>query len=144
MDYREGTAGSLMTTELVALRASLTAQEAIDQLREMAPSVETIYYIYVVDQEGRLLGVVSLRELIVAPPQTPLENIMRRNVATLAPDDDHERILEITEKYALLAAPVVDEESKLLGIVTFDDVLETLLPEQRGTYLAIVRALKKY
>ncbi|MGB9803035.1 magnesium transporter MgtE N-terminal domain-containing protein [Desulfofundulus sp.] len=150
MEYPEGTAGSLMTTEQVALPVSLTAQQAIDRLREMAPSAETIYYVYAVNETGQLLGVLSLRELIVAPPDTPLEQILRRNIVTLHPQDDYETVLNVTVKYNLLAVPVVDDGGKLLGIVTVDDVLEKLLADRKNrlnhiekfSYLLLMRTFK--
>jgi CBS domain-containing protein/sporulation protein YlmC with PRC-barrel domain len=126
MEYPQGTAGSLMTTELVTLPITLTAQQAIDQMRGMAPAAETIYYVYVVDDSERLMGVLSLRELIVAPPETPLEELLNRNLVTLNPLDDFEKVLEATLKYDFLALPVVDESGILEGIITVDDVLGTL------------------
>jgi CBS domain-containing protein len=150
MAYPEGTAGALMTPEFVALPASLTAQEVIERLRELAPSAETIYYVYVVDDAGRLVGVLSLRELIVAPPDTPVTDIMRRRVVALRVTDGFEQVLEATAKYDLLAVPVVDPDGKLVGIVTVDDVLDTLLTGRQSrkylekfSRLLILRALKR-
>jgi len=144
MGYREGTAGSLMTTELVSLPVSLTAQQAIDHLRNTPPAVETISYLYAVNEEEQLQGVLSLRELIVAPPDAPLEEIMRRHVVALRPQDDYETVLEITVKYDLLAVPVVDNGGRLLGIITVDDVLETLFAGRRHKVaMVFLRVLKR-
>ncbi|VBB05344.1 Hypothetical protein LUCI_0553 [Lucifera butyrica] len=130
MQYEEGTAGSLMTTEFIAFSTRLTAEEVINQLRELAPSAETIYYLYVTDDEEHLQGVLSLRELIVARPQTILQDIMHTKIVSVNHDDDYQRVADVINKYGLLAVPVVDEQQELLGIVTVDDVLDILLPER--------------
>lgn len=129
LTYGESTAGGLMTTEYVALPLDLTAEEAIVQLRELAPRAETIYYVYVSDPENqRLMGVISLRDLIVAAPQTPLWNFMVENVVRVGVDENLEGVASAIEHYDLLAVPVVDDNDRLLGIVTVDDTLEELLP----------------
>ncbi|MGB9792898.1 MAG: magnesium transporter [Thermacetogeniaceae bacterium] len=130
MEYPENTAGALMTSEFIAFPASMTAEETINRLRELAPSAETIYYLYVVDESGVLKGVLSLRDLIVAPPATPLEAIMRTRVVSVNHYDDRRRVLETVDKYALLAVPVVDDNQVLLGIITIDDVMEVALPNR--------------
>ena len=127
--YLDDTAGGLMTTEFVALQDDLTAAEAIDALRRLAPDAETIYYVYVVDREERLQGVLSLRELIVAPPETPIRQIMRTRVVTVPPDMDQEEVARVVAKYDLLAVPVVDGAGRILGIVTVDDVVDVLEEE---------------
>lgn len=131
LHYGEDTAGGLMTPEFVALPLHLTAQNAIDRLREIAPTAETIYYIYVVDEEERLSGVISLRDLIVAAPTTPLWNFMVEgdSVVRVSVDDALEEVASQLEHYDLLAVPVVDNQDRLLGIVTVDDTLEELLPD---------------
>lgn len=132
MEYPENTAGALMTPEFIAFPAGMTAEETINRLRELAPSAETIYYLYVVDENGVLKGVLSLRDLIVAPPDTRLESIMRTRVVSVNHHDDERKVLETVSKYALLAVPVVDEKQVLLGIITVDDVIDTLLPDRSG------------
>ena len=129
LSYLDDTAGGLMTTEFVALQDDLTAAEAIDALRRLAPDAETIYYVYVVDGEERLQGVLSLRELIVAPPETPIRRIMRTRVVTVPPEMDQEEVARIVAKYDLLAVPVVDGAGRILGIVTVDDVVDVLEEE---------------
>ncbi|HEY8414569.1 MAG TPA: magnesium transporter [Thermaerobacter sp.] len=127
--YLDDTAGGLMTTEFVAVQDDLTAAEAIETLRRLAPEAETVYYVYVVDQEERLRGVLSLRELIVAPPDRRVRDIMRTNVISVPADMDQEEVARLVAKYDLLAVPVVDGEGRILGIVTVDDVVDVLEEE---------------
>ncbi|MEA2683030.1 MAG: magnesium transporter [Chloroflexota bacterium] len=125
--YEEDTAGGLMTTEYVTLTSDLTASQAIDRLRELEPEAESIYYIYVVDAEETLVAVLSLRDLIVAKPRTPIANFMIRSVVSVALDASHEDVAEVMRKYNLLAVPVVSENNHLEGIVTVDDAMETVM-----------------
>ncbi len=136
MQYEEGTAGALMTTEYIAFAGAITAQEAINRLRELAPAAEMIYYVFVVDETEHLQGVLSLRELIIAHPQTVLQDIMHTKVESVREDDSHRRVAEVINKYSLIAVPVVDEANVILGIVTVDDILDILIPERgdRETY----------
>lgn len=131
LHYDENTAGGLMTPEFFALPVHVTAQQAIDMLRETAPEAETVYYLYVVDDDKRLAGVISLRDLIVAQPATPVWNFMveGESVVRVMVDDALEDVAAQLEHYDLLAVPVVDREDRLIGIVTVDDTLEELLPE---------------
>lgn len=130
MQYAEGTAGALMTTEFIAFATDLTPVEVINQLRELAPEAETIYYLYVIDQEEHLQGVLSLRELIVASPSVTLRELMHTKLLTVYATDDHQRVAEVINKYGLLAVPVVDKEGIILGIVTVDDILDILIPDR--------------
>ena len=133
LSYDEHTAGGLMTTEYVALPFDLTVEQAIQHLRELAPSAETIYYVYVAEPGGRLAGVISLRDLIVAGPNTPLWNVMVENVIRVHVDAGLEEVADAMGRYDLLALPVVDGEDRIQGIVTVDDALEELvelLPER--------------
>ncbi|MCE5322622.1 CBS domain-containing protein [bacterium] len=129
--YEDNTAGGLMTTEYVAVSKDMTAQQTIDRLRELEPSAETVYYVYVVDSAEHLVGVLSLRDLIVAQPETRIEDIMVSNVIHVHLDADVEKIQHTMSDYNLLAVPVVDEENELQGIVTVDDILEEITPEGR-------------
>lgn len=126
--YREDTAGGLMTTEYVAVQHTLTAARAIDRLRELEPNAESVYYVYVVDEEEHLLGVLSLRDLIVAKPNTPIRDFMIERVISVGLDARPREIAEVIAKYNLLAVPVVDERNRIQGIVTVDDVMERVMP----------------
>jgi magnesium transporter len=129
LTYGEDTAGGLMTTEYVGVREHLTAQECIDELRRMEPDAESIYYVFVVDGEEHLRGVLSLRDLIVARPETPISSIMIRDVIAVHLDDGVKEIAAVLSKYNLLAVPVVDGEFRIQGLVTVDDALDAVLPD---------------
>jgi CBS domain-containing protein len=128
LKHRDETAGGLMTTEFIALPRNLTAEQVIARLRELAPDAETIYYLYVVDEAGRLVGVLSLRSLIIAPPEKKIEEIMIKDCINVYPEMNQKEVADIISKYNLLAVPVVDKEGKILGIVTVDDVMDFILP----------------
>ena len=130
--YREDTAGGLMTTEYVAVLHTLTAAQAIDRLRQLEPDAESVYYVYVVDEEEHLLGVLSLRDLIVAKPETKIRDFMIKNVISVSLDARPREVAEVTSKYNLLAVPVVDEHNRIQGIVTVDDVIERVMPGRAG------------
>ncbi len=127
--YEEDTAGALMTSEYATLSPGLTARQAIDKLRLEAPNKETIYYSYVIDSHRRLLGLVSLRELILARPTTKIEKIMRRDPIFARVHDDQEEVARQMAKYDLLAMPVVNGKDALVGIITFDDVHDVIEEE---------------
>ncbi|MFP4191463.1 MAG: magnesium transporter [Candidatus Hydrogenedentota bacterium] len=122
--YKEGTAGAIMTSEYAILTPDLTAREAIDQLRTQAPNAETIYYAYVVDEQRRPQGLVSLKDLIVARSYTRVEDLMARDLVVAQTDEDQEEVARKLSLYDLLAVPVVNADGVLVGIVTFDDVLD--------------------
>ena len=127
--YPEDTAGGMMTTEFVTIAASLTAALAIDRLRELEPDAETIYYVYVVDDDDRLVGVLSLRDLIVAKPSTAIADVMIPEPVTVGALADEDEVAEIVAHYNLLAVPVVDASGHLVGIVTVDDAMDAILPD---------------
>ena len=127
--YPEDTAGGMMTTEFVALSAALTCAQAIDRLRDMEPDAETIYYVYVTDDEDRLVGVLSLRDLIVAQPGTPVAEVMLAEPVTVGVLADEDEVAEVVAHYNLLAVPVVDASGHLVGIVTVDDAMDAILPD---------------
>jgi magnesium transporter len=131
LKYPEDSAGGIMTTEYISLPADIPVEDAISRLREIAPEAETIYYVYVVDEEGHLIGVLSLRDLIASSDGTLLKNIMRRNVISVNAELDQEEVARVVSKYDLLAVPVVDDQERLLGIITVDDVIDVL--EQEAT-----------
>ncbi len=124
--YEEEAAGGLMTPEFVSLTASMTVGQALEFLRRASPDAETIYYLYVVDRNRRLLGVLSLRELIVAAPTTRIGDIMDPDVVRVATGTDQEEVARIIADYDLSVLPVVDEADRLVGIVTVDDVLDVV------------------
>jgi len=126
--YPEDTAGGMMTTEFVTVHASLTCAQAIDRLREMEPDAETIYYVYVTDDDERLVGVLSLRDLIVAPPSTLIGDVMIREPVAVGAYADEDEVAEVVAHYNLLAVPVVDDVGRLVGIVTIDDAIDTVIP----------------
>jgi magnesium transporter len=129
--HDEETAGGLMTPEAMRLNEEITVGEVLDSLRETPESVEMIYYVYFQDDRERLTGVNSLRELIVADPSKPVADIMHRNLITLEPQEDQEKVASIIDRYDLLAVPVVDEEGRLLGIITVDDVMDVIEEEAK-------------
>lgn len=130
MQYEEGTAGAIMTTEFIGLPMGLTAEQTIERLRELAPTAETIYYLYIVDEAGKLRGVLSLRELIIARPNMLIEDLMHGKIIKVHLADDHDKVADIIRKYGLLAVPVVDDADVLEGIITVDDVVDFLMPER--------------
>ena len=137
--YGADTVGAMMTTDYAWLPGTLTAAEAIDQLRQQAPDRETIYYVYVLDEPARrpdgslaprrLLGVVSLRDMILAPRHALIRELMESEVVTLRFDEDREAVAKVFARYDFIAVPVVDDRFGLLGIVTHDDVLDVVQAE---------------
>ncbi len=129
--YPEGTAGSVMTSDYAVLTPELTVDEAITKLRREAPDKETIYYSYVTDENQRLIGFVSLKDLILAPPGAKVADIMHEDVIYARAYDDQEEVARMIQKYDLLAIPVVDENNRLVGIITHDDALDIITQEQQ-------------
>ncbi|HEY0006899.1 MAG TPA: CBS domain-containing protein [Pyrinomonadaceae bacterium] len=131
LPYEDDTAGGLMTNEFLTLPRALTVGEALARLREMAETPNMIYYLYVVETEGswQLAGVIALRSLILADPNAPLEEVMRRDFRTAHPDDSARQVAQTIAEYNLLALPVLDDAGEILGIVTVDDAMELLLPK---------------
>lgn len=128
LKHKEETAGGLMTTDFVAIPENLTAEQTIQLLRELAPNAETIYYLYVINQQEQLIGVLSLRHLIIAPPDSLVSEIMIQNVIAVDPPMNQRKVADIISKYNLLAVPVVDENRRLQGIITVDDVVDFMAP----------------
>jgi magnesium transporter len=126
--HGEDTAGGIMNTEFVALPATMTAEGAIQKLRDLAPEAETVYYLYVVDEKEKLVGVLTLRNLIIAQPQKPLREIMNAEVVSVMTETPFKEVADLFAKYNLLALPVLDSEGKLEGVVTVDDVIEEIVP----------------
>jgi magnesium transporter len=137
LSYPADTAAGLMSPEVLALPAHLRAREAIRLIRRRAEEMETVYYAYVVDEENRLLGVLSLRDLVLATWDTPISKIMNPNVVSLPPEMDVEEVARLFDKYNFLALPVVDKDGKLLGIVTVDDVMDVMRKEATEDFLRV-------
>jgi magnesium transporter len=127
--HPEDTAGGLMTSEFLVLRRRMTAADAIQVIRQWQPEEETIYYLFVVDQHGRLCGVVNLRELIVAEPSRTIGEIMDPQVISVRAGLGQEEAARIMSRYDLLALPVLDADELLLGVITIDDVIDVLEEE---------------
>ncbi|MBL8124576.1 MAG: magnesium transporter [Pyrinomonadaceae bacterium] len=130
MAFEHDTAGGLMTTEFVHVPQDLTVGETIIRLREMAETPNMIYYLYVVEKEGswKIVGLISLRSLILADPRLKLSEVMRSEFRFAHPSDPADEAAQIIAEYNLLALPVVDDEGDIAGIVTVDDAMEILLP----------------
>jgi len=129
LSYPPDTAGGLMSPEVVALPQDMSCQEAIETLRRVAEEMETVYYAYVVDEDRRLIGVLSLRDLVFARPEAPIRQVMRTDIVALPEDMDVEEVARTFDKYNFLALPVIDKEGRLLGIVTVDDVIDVIRAE---------------
>ena len=127
--YPSDSAAGLMTREVVTVSPDLTADETLATIRRVAREAETIYYVYVTDPDQRLLGVLSLRDLVLAPPETPIGEITNRNPLTVRADADQEVAARLLAERGLLALPVVDADNRLLGIVTSDDAADVLEEE---------------
>jgi magnesium transporter len=127
--YPDESAGGLMTAADVILRQEMTAEEAIAHLRTIAPDAETVYYLFVVDQTQRLVGVVSLRQLVVSPPQTCIGDIMDPDVIHVRAEEDQEIAARLMSRYDVVALPVVDVAQHMLGVITHDDLVEVLEEE---------------
>lgn len=130
ISYKDNTAGGLMTTELVTVRPECTVAQAIEEVKKVSPTLRSIVYVYVTEADGRFVGVVSLRRLIIAPPEAGIKKLAKQlNLAsTLKPSDKIEKIIKFMTRYNLYTAAVLDKEKKLLGIVTIDDVMRQLFP----------------
>jgi len=124
LQYPDDTAGGLMTPAIISLRPTWRAQEAVEELRRVVPGADSAYYLYVTDQRGHLLGVVSLRDLVVAQPETVIEAMMDPNVISVPITADQEDCARTLSRYGYLALPVTDEEGCLVGVITADDLIE--------------------
>ena len=127
--YDEDSAGGIMTTGYIEINKNMTAKEAIDHMRENALDAETIYYIYVVDNDEKLVGVLSLRELITARDSVIVEDLMSENIISIDVDEDREEAVRLVSKYDLIAIPVIDKEGILKGIITVDDIIDVMEEE---------------
>ncbi len=129
LGFADETAGRIMTPDYFALEEDVTVSEAITALQRRSEEFEMAFYLYVVDSRNHLLGVVSLRQLLLNPPSTPLRKIMISDVIKVTTDTDQEEVARLVATYNMLAVPVVDEENKLAGIITVDDIIDVIREE---------------
>lgn len=142
--YGDDTAGGIMVPDFIALREDITAREAIESLQKEYMDVEMPFYLYVVDEYGKLVGVSSLRQLVVVPPDTSLKDFMTTDVIAVKTDVDQEEVAKIVARYDILAVPVVDEYGKLVGIVTVDDVIDIIREEATEDILKMAGAGEEF
>ncbi len=129
LGYEPGTAGRIMTPQYIQLKENFTVGRALERIRDLADTTETIYSLYVTDANRRLTGILSLRDLVTAHPHQTVGEIMTRDVVFVNTDTDQEGVAHLIQRYDFLAVPVVDREQRLVGIVTVDDVLDILEQE---------------
>ncbi len=128
LKYPENTAGGIMTTEFAYVDQDLTVKDVLNLLRHMAEDVETIYYVYVISKKGDLVGVISLRDILLSEPESPISEIMHTHIIKADVMEDQHEVAQKIAKYNLIALPVVEEETKLRGIITVDDAIDIVLP----------------
>ena len=126
LGYVEDTAGRIMTPEYISLKENLTVSQTLEQIRSLSNASEIVYYLYVTDVSRQLTGIVSLRDLVIASPETTLAEIMTRDVVFVHTDTDQEEVARTIQRYDILALPVVDSEERLVGVVTVDDVIDII------------------
>jgi magnesium transporter len=126
----EDSAGGLMTTDYISVGLDLTVADVIERIRAVGEDAETVYYVYIVDADHRLLGVVSLRDLLLAAPSERLSEVMTEKVFSVGPETDQEEVARTMAKYDFTALPVLSAERRLLGVITVDDVMDVLTQEQ--------------
>jgi len=141
MGYPEDSAGALMNTEVFTLHEGITAGDAIKTLQDQEEA-EMVFYLYITDDDDRLVGVISLRTLTTTPSTTTLKDIMIKNVHSIRPETDQEDVARIVAQYNFLAVPVIDPDSHLLGIVTVDDVVDVIREEATEDFLQMAGAGK--
>ena len=137
LNYKENSAGSLMTIEFVDLHRDMTVQEAMMRIRRDAEDKETIYTCYVIDDARRLDGIVSLKDIVLAQPEDIIEDIMEDEFVFVTTDEDQEEVADLFHRYDLLALPVVDREKRLVGIITVDDIMDVLEEESTEDILVM-------
>ena len=142
--YGDDTAGGIMVPDFISFKEEVTAKEAIESLQKEHFDVEMPFYLYVVDDDGRLVGVSSLRQLVVVPSETPLKQFMTTDVVCVQTDMDQEEVARIVARYDILAVPVVDEGNRLVGIVTVDDVIDIIRREATEDILKMAGAGEEF
>lgn len=129
LKYPKDTAGSIMTTEFVNLEENMTVEQAMQRIKQIGLEKETIYYCYVLTNKGKLTGIIGLKELVISPQKEIIKNLMKTNVIKVSTVEDKENVAKMLKKYNFLALPVVDNEEKLVGIVTIDDAMDVMQDE---------------
>ncbi len=129
MRYSDRSVGSLMTTEYIAVSSDCSVPEIFVGLRRSGQEIDMIYYVYVLNVQGQLLGVISLRDLLLSDPAQNAGDVMKKEVISVLPTARVEEVTNLLSKYDFLSVPVVDQDGKMLGIVTFDDALDEIIPE---------------
>jgi magnesium transporter len=142
--YEDDTAGGIMVPDFIALREDVTARKAIESLQTEHSDVEMAFYLYVVDEYGKLVGVSSLRQLVVVAPETLLKEFMTTDVFSVQTDMDQEEVARLVARYDILAVPVVDGSNRLVGIVTVDDVIDILRKEATEDILKMAGAGEEF
>ena len=142
--YDDDTAGGIMVPDFIALKEDVTASEAIESLQKEHSDVEMAFYLYVVDEYGKLVGVSSLRQLVVVAPETPLKEFMSTDVISVQIDMDQEEVARIVARYDILAVPVVDDANRLAGVVTVDDVIDIIRKEATEDILKMAGAGEEF
>ena len=127
--YEEESTGGIMATDYISINKDMTVKETIEYMRKNAEDAETIYYIYVIDDEEKLVGVLSLRELITSRDATRIEDIMSENIISVHVNEDREEAVRLVAKYDLVAIPVIDDNKKIKGIITVDDIIDIIEEE---------------
>ncbi len=141
LKYPAHSAGSIMTTQYISLTPELMISEASELIRQAAPKKETIYYTYVTDLEGRLIGFVSLKDIFMTREDVPIRKIMHKRIIKAGAFQDQEQVAKTVRKYNLLALPVVDKDKKLVGIVTVDDIIDVLHEENTEDFYKMAAML---
>ena len=141
MSYPVDSAASIMTTDVFTLHQNIIAYEAIKEIQRQEKS-EMVFYLYITDDDNRLTGVISLRDLVTTPPETSLIDIMTKNVVSVRPETDQEEVAKIVARYNYLAVPVVDMDDSMLGIITVDDVVDVIREEATEDFLQMAGAGK--
>ncbi len=144
MKYEDNTAGSVMNNEFVTLSEYLTVEQSIEHIREMSPEAEMIYYVYVMDKRDKLIGVLSLRDLIVADPHKKVTEIMEEDVISVLDTEDREIAARVISDYDLLAIPVINKKGMMVGIITVDDIIDVLEEEVTEDIHRMVGSIETY
>jgi magnesium transporter len=133
LEYPDTSVGSIMTTEVLSFKENITIDEALVEIRNLKPEKDILYNLFVIDKNDRLLGTLTLRDIVISQPDTPIKDVMNRNPISVLDTDKLDSLAEIISKYNLLAVPVTDDDDKLEGMVVIDDVIEDLLGKRRTT-----------